>query len=136
MTDTAASGTLWSTITLVGVFVVLLALVPAALRWAQQRGLVRPGGSLGDGKLGPLQVVQALAVGPQQRVVTVEVGPPQGRVWLVLGVTAHSVNTLHVVPQHGAMPAQLSGAASFTEALRQQQVAPDTAAVVPHDVKG
>jgi flagellar protein FliO/FliZ len=140
MSETASVGTLWSTITLVGVFVVLLALVPSALRWAQQRGLVRPGGAVGDGRLGGLNVVQAVAVGPQQKVVTVETGPPQARVWLVLGVTAHQVSLLHVMPQPPApalgVPLQTAGAParSFAQTL-QQQHGPEAVAEAQHDAR-
>lgn len=137
MSETAATGTLWSTIALVVVFVVLLALVPLALRWAQQRGLVRSGGALGDGRLGPLQVVQAVAVGPQQRVVTVEAGPANERVWLVLGVTAHSVNALHVLPQSkgGGAPPAAAAHSSFAQTLRAQDPLPENAAEAQHDAR-
>ena len=73
-------------------FLVLLAMVPLALRWARQRAL----GGAADGSGG--RVVSALAVGPQQRVVTVEIGPQGRRVWLVLGVTAQAVTCLHTFP--------------------------------------
>lgn len=82
------------TLGLVVLFVVLLALLPAAVRWLQRRS-----GLLGLPAMGPAsKVISAMAVGPQQRVVTVEVGPDTARVWLVLGVTSQSVTCLHTLP--------------------------------------
>ena len=74
----------------VGFFVLLLALVPLALRWVQRRSA---GGTAGLASSS--RVVSAVAVGPHQRVVTVEVGPEGARVWLTLGVTAQTITCLH-----------------------------------------
>lgn len=71
-------------------FVVLLALVPVALKWVQRRSV---GGA--SGVASASRIISAIAVGPHQRVVTVEVGPEGGRVWLTLGVTAQTVTCLH-----------------------------------------
>lgn len=83
--------------------VLLLALVPLAVKWLQRRlgAGVLPGSVLAS------RVVSALAVGPHQQVVTVEVGPPEERVRLVLGVTAQSITCLHqsvVSPPAGTLP--------------------------------
>ena len=78
------------TIAAVAVFVVLLALLPAAIKWMQGRSV----GGLPAAGLGT-KVISAVAVGPQQRVVTIEVGPPDARTCLVLGVTAQSISCLH-----------------------------------------
>ena len=80
----------------VGLFVVLLALVPAAVKWAQRRSV----GGVSAMASAP-RVLSAVAVGPHQRVVTVEVGPESARTWLILGVTAQSITCLHSTP---AMP--------------------------------
>lgn len=74
----------------VGLFVLLLALVPIGLKWLQARSA---GG--GAGVVAGSRVVSAVAVGPHQRVVTVEVGPEGARVWLTLGVTAQAITCLH-----------------------------------------
>lgn len=87
-----------SIIWVVGI-VVLLALVPLGLKWLQRRVY---GNSLLEAATS--RVVSAIAVGPQQRVVTVEVGPAGNRTWLVLGVTAHSVNCLHAIPVESPSP--------------------------------
>lgn len=76
----------------VGIFVVLLALLPAALKWVQGRSA---GGAAGLASAS--RIVSAVAVGPHQRVVTVEVGPEHARVWLTLGVTAQTITCLHTV---------------------------------------
>lgn len=73
-------------------FLVLLALLPLAVKWLQRRGLGGLPPSLASSKL-----VSVLAVGPQQKVVTVEVGPEGARIWLTLGVTAHNITCLHQV---------------------------------------
>ena len=54
------------TLMTVALFVVLLALVPVALKWAQRRSV---GGI--SGVASAPRVISALAVGPHQRVVTV-----------------------------------------------------------------
>lgn len=74
----------------VALFVVLLALIPLALKWLQRRSL---GG--GSGLASASRIISAIAVGPHQRVVTVEVGPAGARTWLTLGVTAQNITCLH-----------------------------------------
>lgn len=76
----------------VGMFLVVLACIPFALRWLKQRtaGVNRESG-------GQSRFISALAVGTHQRVVTVEVGPEGRRVWLTLGVTAQEISCLHSV---------------------------------------
>lgn len=81
---------MWQAWVSVVVFVVLLALVPMALKWVQRRA---GGGVMGSA--GATRIVSAVGVGPHQRVVTVEVGPEDARVWLTLGVTAQNITCLH-----------------------------------------
>lgn len=78
------------TLLFVGLFVVLLALVPSGLKWLQRRA---GGGAAGIATAS--RIVSVVAVGPHQRVVTVEVGPEHARVWLTLGVTAQTITCLH-----------------------------------------
>lgn len=74
----------------VGLFLIVLACLPFALKWLKQRS------AAGNGEVGgQTRFVSALAVGPHQRVVTVEVGPEGQRVWLTLGVTSQHVSCLH-----------------------------------------
>lgn len=77
----------------VGLFVVLLALIPFGLKWVQRRVA---GGALGEASAS--RIVSAIAVGPHQRVVTVEVGPESARIWLTLGVTAQTITCLYSAP--------------------------------------
>lgn len=81
-----------STLISVGLFVILLALLPVGLKWVQRRAA---GG--GSSMASASRVISAVAVGPHQRVVTVEVGPEGARTWLTLGVTAQSITCLHSV---------------------------------------
>jgi flagellar protein FliO/FliZ len=74
----------------VGIFLLVLACLPFALKWIKQR---TPGASGHDG--GQTKFISALAVGPHQRVVTVEVGPVGQRVWLTLGVSPQGISNLH-----------------------------------------
>lgn len=57
---------------------------------------------------GLVKVVGGVMVGPKERVVVVEVGDT----WLVLGVTAQQVNTLHTLPRPaGSVPEASSSSA-------------------------
>ncbi len=93
------------TLMTVGLFVVLLALAPVALKWVQRRSA---GGISGMGSTP--RVISAVAVGPHQRVVTVEVGPESARTWLILGVTAQSITCLHSAPAAPAVTLAAPGA--------------------------
>ena len=72
-------------------FIAILALIPAAL-WLLKR---TPMG--GAAAHGILRSVAALPLSASQRIVTVEVGHGDARKWLVLGVTPHSITTLHAM---------------------------------------
>jgi flagellar protein FliO/FliZ len=73
-------------------FIAILALIPLAL-WLWKR---TPAG--GASAQGPMRSVAVLPLAPNQRLVTVEVGRGDARRWLVLGVTAQSITTLHEMP--------------------------------------
>lgn len=78
---------------LIAAFVAVLAMLPLAIKWLQQR--------LGVQAAGPnsaIRIVSAVGVGPHQRVVTVEVGPEGARTWLTLGVTGQTITCLHSAP--------------------------------------
>lgn len=80
------------TVLVVSLFVVLLAMVPVGLKWAQRRFA-----SSATGGVAGSRVISAIAVGPSQKVVTVEVGPEGSRIWLTLGVTAQTITCLHAM---------------------------------------
>lgn len=73
---------------------------------------------LGHGSAhGAMRLVGALPIAQQQRIVTVEVGEGADRRWLVLGVTAQSITTLHTMaPQ--TLSAPPSGEPTFAQVLK------------------
>jgi len=86
--------------------VFVLALIPAAI-WL----LKRMGGSTLAGT-GGLRVVGQLTLGARERLVVVEAGER----WLLLGVTAGSINRVGTLPK-GALPLPPTGAANFSALL-------------------
>ena len=95
-------------------FLAIVALIPIAL-WLLKRTPM--GGAAGAGVL---RSVAALPLSTSQRILTVEVGRGEERRWLVLGVTAHSITTLHTLaPQDLATEASPPVAfASLLDRLR------------------
>ena len=85
-------------------FIAIIAMIPCAL-WLLKRTPM--GGATG---VGAMRSVAALPLSASQRIVTVEVGQGVDRRWLVLGVTAQSITTLHT------MAPQAEGAAAATPA--------------------
>jgi flagellar protein FliO/FliZ len=73
-------------------FIAILALIPAAL-WLLKRTPAGGGASVP----GLLRSVASLPVSPTQRVTIVEVGRGDARQWLVLGITAQQIATLHTM---------------------------------------
>jgi flagellar protein FliO/FliZ len=85
-------------------FLFVLALIPASLWLLKRSGLAN---GLGAGLAGaavaaPMKTVGQLNLGPGQRLVTVEVGQGDARTWLVLGVTAQGIQTLHTMAPQAA----------------------------------
>jgi flagellar protein FliO/FliZ len=97
-------------------FGVVIALIPIAL-WLLRRSPV--GNRLGQGRAGTPRQVATLSLAPQSRIVTVEVGQGNDRLWLVLGVTAQGIRTLHtmVPPVEEAATPPPPPAAAFTQLL-------------------
>ncbi len=85
-------------------FVAIVAMIPAAL-WLLKR---TPMG--GAGGQGVMRNIAVLPLSPSQRIVTVEVGQGEARQWLVLGVTAQSITTLHTLPPQADLPGGTPGA--------------------------
>ena len=78
-------------------FIAIIAMIPCAL-WLLKRTPM--GGGAGQGVM---RSIAALPLSANQRIVTVEVGQGDERRWLVLGVTAQSITTLHTMaPQADA----------------------------------
>ena len=95
-------------------FVAILAAIPLCL-WLLKRTPMGQGG----GAAGSPRTVAVLPLSPQQKLVTVEVGQGEDRLWLVLGVSAQGIRTLHTMaPQTAAAPeAGRPPAAAFAQLL-------------------
>jgi flagellar protein FliO/FliZ len=104
-------------------FIAIIAMIPCAL-WLLKRSPM--GGGAGNGVM---RSVAALPLSANQRIVTVEVGQGDERRWLVLGVTAQNITTLHTMaPQAadlGSAPTQ--SAPAFAQLLSRFKNAPGTA---------
>ena len=93
-------------------FLAIIAMIPLAL-WLLKR---TPMG--GAGGQGVLRSIAALPLSTSQRVVTIEVGQGDERRWLVLGVTATNITTLHtMMPPADASAASAASAAPATPAV-------------------
>jgi flagellar protein FliO/FliZ len=79
-------------------FIAILVLIPLAL-WALKR---TPMGRAAQAS--HLRNVATLALSPSQRIVTVEVGQGDDKRWLVLGVTAQNITTLHTLAPQPDLP--------------------------------
>src|SRR5262245_60947896 len=93
-------------------FVVIIAMIPAAL-WLLRR---TPMGT--NASAGVMRSIAALPIGPGQRIVTVEVGQGEERRWLVLGITAQQITTLHTMPAQDHPDAPPSSAAPVQDFAR------------------
>jgi flagellar protein FliO/FliZ len=93
-------------------FAGIVGLIPLAL-WLLKR---TPMG--GAGANGVLRSVAVLPMSPSQRIVTVEVGCGEQRKWLVLGVTAQTISTLHCMePLDHGPDAPQTPASPFSQLL-------------------
>jgi len=104
MNSSALTSLLW--------FVAIIAMIPFALRLLKRT----PMG--GAGTHGLMRSVAVLPISPSQRLVTVEVGSGAERRWLVLGVTAGSITTLHTMaPQDDVLATPQAPASPFAQLL-------------------
>jgi flagellar protein FliO/FliZ len=95
-------------------FIAIIAMIPVALWLLKRSTLVG-----GHGGSGTLRSIAALPLSATQRIVTVEVGEGDARRWLVLGVTAQSITTLHTMEPQADAAAVLSPAAPGTPGFAQ-----------------
>ena len=95
-------------------FLAIVALIPLAL-WLLKR---TPLGGHGSG-VGAPRTVAVLPLSASQKLVTIEVGHGEERLWLVLGVTAQSIRTLHTMtPQTSTQAGAVAPpAATFQQLL-------------------
>ena len=95
-------------------FIAIVLMIPVAL-WLLKRTPM--GGGAGHGMM---RSVAALPLSTNQRIVTVEVGHGAERRWLVLGVTANNITTLHTMaPQDDGPPAAASAMPPFAQLLNR-----------------
>jgi flagellar protein FliO/FliZ len=92
-------------------FIAIVALIPLAL-W-----LLRRTPAAGGSANGVMRSVAVLALAPNQRLVTVEVGHGPARRWLLLGVTAQSITTLHEMAPQDDAPGATPTATTFSQLL-------------------
>ena len=92
-------------------FIAIVAMIPCAL-WLLKR---TPMGGASSG--GMMRSIAALPLSQNQRIVTVEVGQGDERRWLVLGVTAQSITTLHTMAPQTEMPSAPAPAPAFAQLL-------------------
>jgi flagellar protein FliO/FliZ len=91
-------------------FVGIVALIPLAL-WLLKRTPIGGGAAHGV-----MRTVAMLPISANQRLLTVEVGSGDERKWLVLGVSAAGIQTLHTMaPQ--ALPEATTAAGPFAQLL-------------------
>ncbi len=113
-------------LTLVAWFLVIVAAIPVTL-WLLKR---TPLGGATLGRPGTPKVVSVTPLAAQGRLVTVEVGEGEDRLWLVLGVTAGGIRTLHTMLPKDAPASPPPPAATFAQLLgrlKQQPGGPGAA---------
>ena len=101
-------------------FLAIIVLIPVAL-WLLKRtplGRLSGGGGFGA-SAGPagLRAVDTLSLSPSQRIITIEVGHGEQRQWLVLGVTAQNISTLHSMAPQAVAPAAGTPMPAFAQLL-------------------
>jgi flagellar protein FliO/FliZ len=95
-------------------FIAIIAMIPCVL-WLLKRTPM--GGATGAGVM---RSVAALPLSASQRIVTVEVGQGDERRWLVLGVTAQTITTLHTMaPQAEGAVATTPASPAFSQLLNK-----------------
>lgn len=106
--DPLAGLMLRTSLGLVAVLVLIFALAWIARRWG---GALRAHGAI------PMRVVSQLGLGSRERIVVVDVDGT----WLVVGVTAHGMRTLHTMPARPDIAPGHAGAAAppFSDRLQQ-----------------
>jgi len=95
-----------SLLPMVLVLLLVLALIPVSMWLLKRMGAGTPAAAAG------MKVVAQLPLGPRERLVVVEAGER----WLVLGVTAASINRVAALPK-GALPAAGQSAGGFAQLL-------------------
>jgi flagellar protein FliO/FliZ len=95
-------------------FAAIIVMIPLAL-WLLKR---TPLGGAASGDV--MRSIASLPLSTSQRVLTIEVGQGDQRRWLVLGVTPHSITTLHTMEPPAvdpAAPARRDASGTFAQVL-------------------
>ena len=108
-------------------FLAIIVLSPVALWLLKRTPLGGAGGFGGAAAAGGLRSVATLSLSPGQRIVTIEVGQGEQRQWLVLGVTAQNISTLHSMPAQGDAPPAVAPAPTFAQMLGKLRRGPGAA---------
>jgi flagellar protein FliO/FliZ len=107
-------------------FLAIIVLIPVAL-WLLKRTPLGGGGFGATAGPAGLRAVDTLSLSPTQRIITIEVGHGEQRQWLVLGVTAQNISTLHsMAPQSDALSAA-APAPAFAQLLSRLRREPGAA---------
>ncbi|MFT3856591.1 MAG: flagellar biosynthetic protein FliO [Aquabacterium sp.] len=85
-------------------FLAILALIPISL-WVLKRSGMAPGAAGTTAAF--FKPVAQFNLGPGQRLMAVEVGAGDAKQWLVLGVTAQHISTLHTMAPQELPAAQM-----------------------------
>ena len=96
-------------------FLAIVALIPLTLWGLKRSGLAT--GAVGRVQA-PIKPIGQFNIGPGQRVVTIEVGEGDSKTWLVLGVTAQQISTLHTMAPH-VLPVAEGVHPTFSALLRR-----------------
>ncbi len=96
-----------------GWFIAVVAAIPLVL-WLLKRSRLGTGGGSGA-----MRTVGMLALSGGQRIVTVEVGQGEDRRWLVLGVTAQHIATLHTMAPQAEPPVPPVAGVAFAQWLER-----------------
>jgi flagellar protein FliO/FliZ len=93
-------------------FIAIIVMIPVAL-WLLKRTPMGGGAAQGF-----MRSVAMLPLSPNQRIVTIEVGQGDQRQWLVLGVTASTITTLHTMAPQAELPSSgLPASTPFSQLL-------------------
>ena len=97
-------------------FLVIIVMIPVVL-WLLKRTPLGGAGGFGAPAHNGLRSVATLALSPSQRIVSIEVGQGEARQWLVLGVTAQNITTLHSMAPQSEAPAATAPMPTFAHLL-------------------
>ena len=108
-------------------FLAIIVMIPVALWLLKRTPLGASGGFGASATAAGLRSVATLALSPNQRIITIEVGHGDQRQWLVLGVTAQNISTLHSMPAQGDAPPAVAPAPTFAQMLGKLRRGPGAA---------